>query len=156
MAKATLVIEGFISNDLEYRDAGAHRVVAVTVPVTPQKQVDGKWEDSGETVWYESSFWNEHADVVTQLVEKGTLVTITGTPELDVFTKRDGTPGAKIKLGNPTIAKVARRPKRGQENRGGTVGATTGEPWAMTPPASPEATGDVWNTPGGYSDETPF
>jgi len=144
MAKATLVIEGFISNDLEYRDAGSHRVVEVTVPVTPQKQVDGKWEDSGETVWYESSFWNEHADVVTQLVEKGTLVTLTGTPELEVFTKRDGTPGAKIKLGNPTIAKVARRPKRGQENRGGTVGASAPDSWATTPPADFEAAQGAW------------
>jgi single-stranded DNA-binding protein len=34
--------------------------------------------------------------------------------------------------------------------------ATNDEPWATTPPASTEAAGDVWNTPGGYSDETPF
>lgn len=144
MAKATLTIEGFISNDLGYRDAGSHRVVEVTVPVTPQKQVDGKWEDSGEAVWYETSVWNEHADVLTQQAQKGTLVTITGTPELEVYAKRDGTPGAKIKIGNPTIAVVVRRPNRGQENRGGVASGSAGDVWASTAPTNPAASQSVW------------
>ena len=31
--------------------------------------------------------------------------------------------------------------------------ATQGEPWASTPPV---VSGDVWNTPGNFNDETPF
>ena len=33
---------------------------------------------------------------------------------------------------------------------------TREEPWTTTAPANSGATGDVWNTPGSYNDETPF
>lgn len=153
MSKAAISIEGFVSNELEYRDAGSHRVVNVTVPVTPQKLVDGRWEDSGDTVWYEAQFWNEHADVVTQTVEKGTLVILTGTPELEVYAKRDGTPGGKIKIGNPVIAKVARRPKKGAGGHQQPASAPATEPWAT---AAPGAAQGAWEAPGAFTDETPF
>ena len=32
-------------------------------------------------------------------------------------------------------------------------GQVTEEPWAAS---APDAGGDVWNTPGNYTDETPF
>ena len=38
---------------------------------------------------------------------------------------------------------------------GGGGGQVTEEPWAASAPADPSG-GDVWNTPGNYSDETPF
>jgi hypothetical protein len=38
----------------------------------------------------------------------------------------------------------------------GTTGATTAEPWATTAPVQNDTTGDAWNTPGNYSEDTPF
>ena len=131
MSKATITVEGFIANELTVRDAGSHRVVDVTVPHTPSKLVDGKWvNEDDKTVWFEATFWDEHADGVLVSAEKGTLVTLTGSVELEVYAKRNGDPGGKVKITNPTIAVVVRRPKKGVAQS-----ALVEEPWAATAPA---------------------
>ena len=146
MSKATITIEGFIANELEVRNAGEHRVVDVSVPHTPSKRNEsGEWEDSGPTTWFSATFWNEHADELLSSVEKGSLVILSGMPELETYAKRDGTPGGKVKVMHPVIARVVRRPKRGG-------GASAGDSWAASAPADSEASGGVW----GGGDETPF
>lgn len=154
MSKATITVEGFIANDLEVRDAGGHRVVEVSVPHTPSKKNDaGEWEDSGPTTWFSASFWNEHADELLSSVEKGALVVLTGVPELESYAKRDGSPGGKVLVKSPTIARVVRR-----KARSGFAKADTG-----TFPASAGADmgSDVWGAQAGDfpntdSSETPF
>jgi len=44
----------------------------------------------------------------------------------------------------------------GQQGAGGARGASTAPEWAPSTPAAESASGDVWNTPGSYTDETPF
>jgi len=152
MARATLTIEGFVATELQERAAGTHRVVEVIVPVTPSRQVNGQWVEEKEgTVWYQATFWDEHVDAVLATVGKGSLVTITGTPKLEVYLKKDQTPGAKITFAFPQIATIVRKPKRGE------VRPEQGndEPWAGTPMAA-NTGGDVWNTPGNFSEDTPF
>lgn len=138
MTKADITVEGFISNELGIREAGSHRILDVTVPHNPQKLVDGKWVDDGDTVWFQASFWNDHGDAVLRAVEKGSLVALSGSVKLEVFKRTNGDAGGRVIVSNPTIAVVVRRPKKGQ--------------------AVPvvETTTDVWNTPGNYNDETPF
>ena len=38
----------------------------------------------------------------------------------------------------------------------GRSNATTEEPWGTTAPVDSASSGDVWNKPGNYADETPF
>lgn len=145
MAKATINIEGFIATELKVREVTGHRIVDVTVAVTPQKKnQSGGWDDSGDTVWYKAAFWDEHGDAVLDSVEKGSLVTLTGTPKLDLYLK-DGAAAGSISLDFPTIAKVVRRPKKGEY-----PSAPASEPWAASTPGA-----DVWSTPA-ESDSTPF
>lgn len=149
MAKATITVEGFVAKDPETRSVTGHTITEVSVPVTPQrKNKSGGWEDSGDTVWYKVPFWDEHGDVVAQSVRKGTLVTVTGTPKLDLYV-RDGNAAGTIVLDFASLAVVARKPKRGE-----SAPRQAEEPWAASAPAAPA--GDVWNTPGSYSDEMPF
>lgn len=150
MSKATITVESFIANDLEVKTAGTHRVVELSLPHTPQKQVEGAWVDAGPTTWFSATFWDEFADGVLVSVNKGTLVTVTGVPELEVYTKRDGTAGAKIKLQFPTLAVVVRKPKRGAP----AASPAAAEVWAPSAPAAESA--DVWATPAAFTDETPF
>lgn len=138
MSKAVVSIEGFVANELQVRNAGDHRVVEVSVPHTPQKKTEAGWEDSGPTTWFQGSFWDEHVDAVMDAAGKGSLVTLSGFPELEVYKRTNGEPGAKVVVKNPTIAVVVRRPKRGE---------------ARSAPVEPD---DVWNTPGNYNDSTPF
>ena len=155
MAKAILTIEGFVAKDPEERQAQAYRIVSVTVPVTPSKRVNGEWvNDDAGTIWYEAEFWDVHGDSIRATVSKGSFVTITGTPKLEVFMRKDGTPGAKITFNFPQLSVIVQKPKRGE------VRPQQGndEPWASTAPTStPAATGgDVWNAPGNFTDETPW
>lgn len=131
MSKASIAVEGFISNELEVKTTNSgKRVVTVTVPHTPQKKDGDQWVDAGPTTWFEASFWEDHVDAILGSVEKGTLVTLSGIPEVQAYVKRDGEPGAKITVQFPQLAKVVRRPPRSA-------------PVASAPPAS-------------YDDETPF
>lgn len=148
MAKATLTIEGFAAKDPETRSVTGHTITEVSIPVTPQKKnQQGEWEDTGTTVWYKVPFWDEHGESIGELVRKGTLVTVTGIPKLDLYVK-DGNAAGSIVLDFATLAVVARKPKRGDRP------APAEEPWAASAPDAPA--GDVWNTPGSYNDETPF
>jgi len=44
----------------------------------------------------------------------------------------------------------------GSSSSNATSNAPAGEPWANTAPVQTDTAGDVWNTPGNYSDEVPF
>lgn len=116
MSSAEITVTGFVANDLEVRQAGEHRVVEVSIPHTPRKfdKARNEWVDAGETTWFQGTFWNDHATAVLTSLEKGSLVTMTGTAELEVYSKRDGTPGGKVKVTNPEIAVVVRRPRKGE------------------------------------------
>ena len=152
MSKATITVEGFIANELEIKEAGAHRVVEVSVPHTPQRKTEsGEWEDSGPTTWFSASFWDEHADGVLSSVEKGALVILTGVPELESYAKRDGSPGGKVLVKSPTIARVARR-----NARSGFAKADTG---VFPASVGSDMGSDVWGAQAGdssYADSTPF
>lgn len=153
MSKAAITVEAFVANELSVREVTGHRVVDVSLPHTPSKKNDtGQWEDAGPTTWYEATFWDEHADAVLRTIEKGTLVTVSGFPELQTYAKRDGQPGGKVLIKSPTLAVVVRRPKRDVENQ---PSSSVPESWATATPGTP-AGDDVWNTPGSYNDETPF
>ena len=135
MSKAAISVEGFVATEPKTREAGSHTVIDITVPVTPQKFSDGKWEDTGETVWYRASFWDEPVPAILTQVDKGSLVSITGD---GIKTQTYGDPvKVSVEITNPQIALVIRRPRKSS-------------------PAPVES----WATPGpvvdDYSDETPF
>lgn len=113
MSKAAMTVEGLVATELQIRNAGASRVVDVSVAHTPQKKVGDRWEDAGETTWVSASFWDDHADVVMDTVQKGTLVILAGEPELSLYTSKAGVPGGKVVLRFPTLSVVVRRPRKG-------------------------------------------
>jgi single-stranded DNA-binding protein len=127
VSEVAISVEGFVANDLTVRQAGSSRVVDVSVPHTPRRKNrdTGEWEDSGETVWFEASFWDGHADSVLDSVQKGSLVSLTGSVKLEAYLKRDGTPGAKAVVTSPTIAVIVRRPSRSTPNGSSSYQAPT-------------------------------
>ena len=133
MSKSTTTVEGIVSKDPEYRDVTGHSIVTVTVPFTPQKKnQQGEWEDSGDTIWYQAEFWDEHGTTVAQQVQKGSLVALTGTLEIRQW-ESNGKSGVGVKLTFPTISVVVRRPKRGQSGHQSPPKTTADEPWATSP-----------------------
>ena len=131
MAKSTITVEGFVSKDPEVREAGAHRIITVTVPEEQGRMKDGQWvpdtDQQGNKIvhWWQAEFWNEYGDEIAKAVRKGTLVTVTGSPRPRAYLKNDGTVGISNTIANGTLAVVVRRPARGGGNGGGSGGPAT-------------------------------
>lgn len=147
MSKATLTIEGFVAKTPELTFHNDKPVTNVSVAHTPRRknQQTGQYEDAGPTLWVQAAFWEQDAENIVSAVTKGTLVTITGQPELNVYQKQDGTTDAQIRLKFGTLGVIPR----------GNVPAPapTPETW-QTPGASTQT--DAWTTQGSFGDDTPF
>ena len=146
MSKATMTIEGFVARDPEIRDVNGQQVATVTVPHTPRRKNrdTGQFEDSGDTLWVQASFWGDEAVAVTHEARKGALVTITGQPELNVYTKNSGETAAQLRLKFATLGVIPRA--------GRPAPVAQDEPWSTPGSAAP----DAWAAPDAYSDSTPF
>ena len=142
MSKATLTIEGFVAKDPELKYHEGRAVTNVTVAHTPRRldKAKNEWVDAGPTLWVQASFWEQNAESIVATVSKGTLVTITGQPEVRVFTKQDGTAEANLNLKFGTLGVIPRTPAK-----------QAAEPWS-----TPGSQTDAWSTPGSFGDETPF
>jgi single-stranded DNA-binding protein len=148
MSKLAISVEGYIANELSIRDVTGHRVVDISVPHTPRKQVNGNWEDAGPTEWLRATFWDEHADAVLMAAQKGSLVTLTGGLKAGTYQRNNGDVGVSLEVTFPVLAVVVKRPARGQQAQ-----APAEQQWATQAPAST----DTWNQGGGnYGDDTPF
>lgn len=121
MSKATLTVEGFVTKDPEIRQAGGKPVVSVDVAHTPRKKDGDQWVDAGDTIWFQAAFWERDAQPVMDAVRKGTLVTITGMPEVNTYQKQDGTTAVTIRIKGATIGVI---PRAARETQGADAWAT--------------------------------
>jgi single-strand DNA-binding protein len=154
MSKATITVEGFVSKDPEMRQVNGKNVIAVDIAHTPRKKDGDQWVDAGETMWFQASFWDRDAQPIASSVRKGTLVTVTGQPELNVYSKNDGTPGVSVRIKFGTLGIIPREAQSasyaqnnaqvGNQTQNAFTGAGTGTQGAWAPAG------------GGYQDETPF
>jgi len=172
MSNETVIcVVGNLTADPELRyTQGGLAVANFTIASTPRTfdRASNEWKD-GEALFLRASCWREFAEHVAGTLTKGTRVIAQGRLRQRSYETAEGEKRTSMELEvdeiGPSLryatAQITRAPRDGSAPRaaqqgGGTVGATTGEPWATTPPASSEAAGDVWNTPSSYSDETPF
>lgn len=155
MAKSEITVEGFVARNPEARAAGSHTVTTVVVPEEQGRMKDGQWvadtdKDGNKiVVWWEAEFWNEHGDVVAANVSKGDLVVVRGNPRPQAYVKKDGAAGLRPVIANATVAKVVRRPARGQGGGFGGGSAQGQGDWAQ-PPANAPQNADFG---GGFADE---
>jgi single stranded DNA-binding protein len=132
MSKATITVEGFVTKDPETRQAGGKAVVSVDIAHTPRKKDGDKWVDAGDTIWFQASFWERDAAPVAAAIVKGTLVTVTGSPELNMYQKQDGTTAVTIRIKGATIGVIPREATNSHQSTGqGQQG------WATAPAAQP-------------------
>jgi len=85
---ATIVLTGRLVRDPESRTT--HKgtsVVNLTIPV------DTGYGDSKSTTWWKVTLFGKRAETAAKYLSKGKWVTVTGTPAVESFTKRDGTQG---------------------------------------------------------------
>jgi len=166
--ETVITVVGNLTADPELRyTQGGLAVANFTIASTPRTfdRASNEWKD-GEALFLRASCWREFAEHVASSLTKGTRVVAQGRLRQRSYETKEGEKRTSMELEideiGPSLryatAQITRAPRDGsaprgvQQNTGG--GQSNEEPWAASAPAA--SSGDVWNTPGNYSDETPF
>jgi single-strand DNA-binding protein len=170
MAGETVItVVGNLTSDPELRYTQNGLAVAnFTIASTPRNfdRASNDWKD-GEALFLRASVWREFAEHVAGSLTKGSRVIATGRLKQRSYETKEGEKRTSIELEvdeiGPSLRYATAQVTRAASSRdGGSVGggAPRGggqpaeEPWAASAPDA--SGGDVWNTPGNYTDETPF
>lgn len=164
MAGETIItVVGNLTSDPELRYTQSGLAVAnFTIASTPRNfdRAANDWKD-GEALFLRASCWREFAEHVAGSLTKGSRVIATGRLKQRSYETKEGEKrtsielevdeiGPSLRYATAQVTRAASTGAAGGATRGG--GQVADEPWAASAPAG----GDVWNTPGNYSDETPF
>ena len=168
MAGETVItVVGNLTADPELRYTQNGLAVAnFTIASTPRNfdRASNEFKD-GDTLFVRASVWREFAEHVAGSLTKGTRVVATGRLKQRDYQTKEGEKrtsielevdeiGPSLRYATAQITRAASTREGGAVGGRGNGGAVADEPWAASAPDAPA--GDVWNTPGSYSDETPF
>jgi single-strand DNA-binding protein len=170
MAGETVItVVGNLTADPELRYTQNGLAVAnFTIASTPRSfdRASNDWKD-GDALFLRASVWREFAEHVAGSLTKGSRVIVTGRLKQRSYETKEGEKRTSIELEvdeiGPSLRYATAQVTRTSSSReGGAGGGNAGggrqvaeEPWAASAPAD-ASTGDVWNTPGSFNDETPF
>jgi len=168
--ETNITVVGNLTADPELRyTQGGLAVANFTIASTPRTfdRQANEWKD-GEALFMRASVWREFAEHVASTLTKGSRVIASGRLKQRSYETKEGEKRTTIELEVDEIGPSLRyataqitRASSGGGASGGRSGAApvADEPWG-TPAAQPAkagpAGGDVWNTPGSFSDDTPF
>ncbi len=170
MAGETVItVVGNLTSDPELRYTQNGLAVAnFTIASTPRNfdRAANEWKD-GDALFLRASVWREFAEHVAGSLTKGSRVIASGRLKQRSYETKEGEKRTSFELEideiGPSLRYATASLTRAQSSSRGGASASTGndEPWAPAAPAAagaPAATsgGDVWNSPGNFSDETPF
>jgi single-strand DNA-binding protein len=176
MAGETVItVVGNLTGDPELRYTQNGLAVAnFTIASTPRNfdRASNEFKD-GEALFLRASVWREFAEHVAGSLTKGSRVVATGRLKQRSYETKEGEKRTSIELEvdeiGPSLRYATAQVTRAASSRDSAGGAPRGggnqvngsqqgqqqeEPWAASAPSN--SGGDVWNTPGNYSDETPF
>jgi single-strand DNA-binding protein len=168
--ETVITVVGNLTADPELRYTQNGLAVAnFTIASTPRNfdRASNDWKD-GEALFLRASVWREFAEHVAGSLTKGSRVIATGRLKQRSYETKEGEKRTSIELEvdeiGPSLRYATAQVTRAASSREGGAGGGRGnfggnapvadEPWAASAPDAPA--GDVWNTPGSYSDETPF
>lgn len=143
-----ITIVGNLTSDPELRyTQNGLAVAGFTVAQTPRffDKQSNEFKD-GEPLFMRCSVWREFAEHVAGSLTKGQRVIVQGTLQAHTYDTKEGEKRTGLELKVEAIGPDLRY-ATAQVTRAGTSDSN---------PGRGPATEDVWNTPGSYSDETPF
>lgn len=91
-----LMVIGHLGKDATTNDVNGKKVINFSVAHT-EKWTDSKGEKQERTTWVECAYWTDKTAIAPYLT-KGKQVFVEGTPEVNTFTRNDGTSGASQKV----------------------------------------------------------
>lgn len=165
MAGETIItVVGNLTADPELRYTQNGLAVAnFTIASTPRTfdRASNDWKD-GEALFLRASVWREFAENVAGTLSKGSRVIATGRLKQRSYETKEGEKRTSFEIEvdeiGPSLryatAQVTRTTSGG--SRAGQGASQGGDDTWASAPAADAASGDVWNTPGNFNDETPF
>jgi len=165
-----ITVVGNLTADPELRYTQSGLAVAnFTIASTPRSfdRASNDWKD-GDALFLRASVWREFAEHVASSLTKGSRVIAQGRLKQRSYETKEGEKRTTIELEvdeiGPSLRYATAQVTRSAGGAGGgAVGGGRGggapiadEPWGAPASASAPAGGDVWNTPGSFSDDTPF
>lgn len=163
-----ITVVGNLTADPELRYTQAGLAVAnFTIASTPRTfdKASNDWKD-GEALFLRCSIWREFAENVAGSLTKGSRVIAQGRLTQRSYETKEGETRTSIELEvdeiGPSLRYATAQVSRVQTNANQAQNtqrrnqqqprSQQTQPRQQTGPVEP----DVWNTPGNYSDETPF
>lgn len=107
----TATVTGNVGKAPELKTTANGKVMASFSVASTQKR-EGK---EPQTTWVDVTCFDEQADVVSQSVQKGDRVVVSGRIQLEKFTRKDGTEGASLRMLADEVGISLRFPKRDRE-----------------------------------------
>jgi single-strand DNA-binding protein len=165
-----ITVVGNLTADPELRYTQSGLAVAnFTIASTPRSfdRASNEWKD-GDALFLRASVWREFAEHVASSLTKGSRVIAQGRLKQRSYETKEGEKRTTIELEvdeiGPSLRYATAQVTRSAAGAGGgAMGGGRGggapiadEPWGAPASASSPAGGDVWNTPGSFSDDTPF
>jgi single-strand DNA-binding protein len=169
MAGETVItVVGNLTSDPELRYTQNGLAVAnFTIASTPRSfdRASNDWKD-GEALFLRASVWREFAEHVAGSLTKGSRVVATGRLKQRSYETKEGEKrtsielevdeiGPSLRYATAQVTRTSSSREGGGAGGGGGRGQVADEPWAASAPAD-ASSGDVWNTPGSFNEETPF
>jgi single-strand DNA-binding protein len=169
MAGETVItVVGNLTSDPELRYTQNGLAVAnFTIASTPRSfdRASNDWKD-GEALFLRASVWREFAEHVAGSLTKGSRVVATGRLKQRSYETKEGEKrtsielevdeiGPSLRYATAQVTRTSSSREGGGAGGGGGRGQVADEPWAASAPAD-ASSGDVWNTPGNFNEETPF
>lgn len=179
MAGETVItVVGNLTADPELRYTQNGLAVAnFTIASTPRTydRQSNEWKD-GEALFLRASVWRDFAEHVASSLTKGMRVVAQGRLKQRSYETKEGEKRTTIELEvdeiGPSLRYATAQVTRSSGGGGGAgqmgggnrgAAAMTDEPWGAQSSQNSGGAGggaasggDVWNTPGSYSDDTPF
>jgi single-strand DNA-binding protein len=164
-----ITVVGNLTADPELRYTQNGLAVAnFTIASTPRTfdRQANEWKD-GEALFLRASVWREFAEHVASSLTKGSRVIAQGRLKQRSYETKEGEKRTSIELEvdeiGPSLRYATAQITRTSSGSGGAMGGNRGgsaqvadEPWGAPAAAGGASGGDVWNTPGSFSDDTPF
>lgn len=89
-------IIGNLGKDCIVNEVNGRKVINFSVAHT-EKYKDSMGNPKERTTWVECAYWTDKT-AISQYLTKGKTVYAEGSPEADAYTKKDGTPGATLRM----------------------------------------------------------
>jgi single-strand DNA-binding protein len=91
-----LQIVGNLGKDCIVNEVNGRKVINFSVAHT-ERYKDSQGNQKERTTWVECAYWTDKT-AVSQYLSKGKMVYAEGAPEADAYTKKDGQPGATLRM----------------------------------------------------------